>query len=289
MARKKTTEVVEPVASPSLSEFSDQAASKAINKKIFGSPWTVYPIVLGLAVGVGGALIAVPVVAIAGLAGLAVGAGHVVVKCAQSGRMRDELYAEFQKKKKEAEEAERLSIRSELRKYLKVAGLSEEVGQAIAQFDHVERTMQDMKEVLDARLNRGELSYSMLDTVAEQADDGILDNLRSITLLLKDIRSVDLPYVETRLDTLRRRGEASLSDSQREELNAMQERAAFYESQHNEISRRLAVNETAITALEKVTSEIARMQNGGQDAELKFRITLEQLRQFHETSKDFHS
>ena len=260
MARKKTTEVVEPVASPSLSEFSDKAASKAINRKIFGSPWTVYPIVLGLAVGVGGALIAAPVVAIAGLAGLAVGAGHVVVKCAQSGRMKDEYIAEVKEKIAEANEQKRRNIRPMLKNCADVLGAREIVDQAVAQFDIVETTFNGLMSLLDRKLDQTEMAYGMFVGSANKIVGSMLDNLSKVVNVLTGIRSINVAHIERQLQRIYADGR--VDEREAPEESALQERKRLREDQLIECQRMLTTNEQALTLLQKTIADVVRMKSG---------------------------
>ena len=260
MARKKTTEVVEPVASPSLSEFSDKAASKAINKKIFGSPWTVYPIVLGLAVGVGGALIAAPVVAIAGLAGLAVGAGHVVVKCAQSGKMKDEYIAEVRDKIAEANAQKRRNIRPMLKNCADVLGAREIVDQAVAQFDIVETTFNGLMSLLDRKLDQTEMAYGMFVGSANKIVGSMLDNLNKVVQILTGIRSINVTHVEKQLQRIYADGR--VDEREAPEEAALKERLKLREDQLVESQRLLTTNEQALTLLQKTIADVVRMKSG---------------------------
>lgn len=279
---------VEPVASPSPEDFSDGAVQRAVMKKVLTSGWTLYPLTLG-ALGIAGlALIGSPILLAVGLGGLVVGGGYAVGNlCFRDETLADGIRADFQKKQKEAAEQARRQVRRDL-KNCDVPGFDDESDQGVAQFDHVERTMNDLFAVLNEKLSRGELSYRAFESEATIVAESIYENLSSVVLLLKDIRSVDVGHIEKRQALLRRVDERSFTDSQREEWTALQERLDLLKARRDDVSRRLAANETAITVLETATSEVAKMQSGGTEAEDKFRSALEQLRFSREISKKFN-
>lgn len=285
MARRKTTEVVEPVASPSLSEFSDKAASKAINKKIFGSPWTVYPIVLGLAVGVGGALIAAPVVAIAGLAGLAVGAGHVVMKCAQSGRMKDAYIAEVQEKIAEANAQKRRNIRPMLKNCSDVLGAREIVDQAVAQFDIVGETFDGLMSLLGRKLDQTEMAYGMFVGSANKIVGSMLDNLNKVVNVLTGVRSINVTHVEKQLQRIYADGEVDTREAPEE--TALKERLKLREEQLIEARRLLTNNEQALTLLQKTIAGVVQMKSGEKFSQGDMDSAMESIKRIAEMSEKF--
>lgn len=122
---------------------------------------------------------------------------------------------------------------------------------------HQLRAMRDKRnnlvDVLNRRLDAGELTYARYLTTAQQVYLSALDNLHEAAISLRSISTIDREYIETRLDGLR----TLTSDDAQSERASLEGRLALLTSQEDKLAGLLAQNESGMTAMDRTATALA--------------------------------
>lgn len=145
---------------------------------------------------------------------------------------------------------------------------------------HQLRAMRDKRnnliDVLNRRLDEGELTYARYLTTAQHVYLSALDNLHEIAISLRSISTIDRDYIETRLAELH----SQSSDSAQSERASIEGRLELLTSQEDKVARLLAQNESGMTAMDRTATALADAPIGRtpEDAEAAM-AALEELAQ----------
>lgn len=132
--------------------------------------------------------------------------------------------------------------------------------QAIDQLRGLREKLASLSEVVDQRLNAGELAFARYRGTAEQVYLAAVDNLHDVAAALTSIKAIDRDYITRRESEL----VAAASGAADAERATLAERRTLLESQSEKIANLLAENESAMTALTNTAAALAnvRMQAG---------------------------
>ena len=112
-----------------------------------------------------------------------------------------------------------------------------------------------LTKVLERRLDAGELTYARYLSTAQQVYTSALDNLHEVAVAYHSISSIDEDYIGRRLAELEN-GTADEESAVREK-ESLEGRLELRETQRRKISKLLAQNEAALTALDRTTTALA--------------------------------
>jgi hypothetical protein len=145
---------------------------------------------------------------------------------------------------------------------------------------HQLRSMREKRnnlvDVLNRRLDAGELTYARYLTTAQQVYLFALDNLHEVAISLRSISTIDRAYVEKRLEELGRQS----SDSALSERASLEGRLALLTSQEDKVARLLAQNESGMTAMDRTATALADAPIGRTPADAEAAMaSLEELAQ----------
>jgi hypothetical protein len=114
--------------------------------------------------------------------------------------------------------------------------------------------------VLERRLDAGELTYSRYLATSQQVFNSALHNLHEVAVSYESISSIDEGYIERRL------AELAVDDSDdeavRRERATLASRREMRTGQRRRIAQLLAQNESALTALNRTTTALAEVPIG---------------------------
>lgn len=116
-----------------------------------------------------------------------------------------------------------------------------------------------LTEVLERRMNAGELTFGRYLRTAEQVYYSTLDNLHEVAVTLTSVEGIDRGYIESRLAELHEHGPSEAPPGTVENL---EQRRALLEQQLAKVSQLLAQNETAMTVLDNTTAVLADTRMG---------------------------
>jgi hypothetical protein len=110
----------------------------------------------------------------------------------------------------------------------------------------------NLVEVLNRRLDSGELTYARYLTTAQQVYLSALENLHEAAIGLRTIDTMNREYIESRLAEVA----TSSSDSADRERESLEGRLALLTSQESRVNDMLAQNESAMTAMDRTATAL---------------------------------
>ncbi len=119
------------------------------------------------------------------------------------------------------------------------------------QFHDIQKKIENFREVLGKKLNSEEMTFSRYIGSAEQVYLSVLDNLEKISTILESISTIDVSYIDERLQALKKLKSPAEADG--EERKTLLERQKLRDDRLQEVNELLTENEQAMTELEKAT------------------------------------
>lgn len=246
----KKAELPDP---PGIEDFSKTAVTKAVLKTTLQHPVSLYSTGVGLlgwlALGVLGVS---PPAVVAAIGGTTLGIGSWIVNFFLRGDALARNYIEnVQKEMNEHMQRVTLSLVRDLEKWKRLPGAEEYSSQAISQFEDIQEKISNFRDVLGKKLNPHEVTFSRYMGSAEQVYLSVLDNLDRMATILESISTIDVAYIEERLQSLRKLKTPAPADE--EERKTLLERRTLRDDKLQEVNVLLTENEQAITEIEKAT------------------------------------
>jgi hypothetical protein len=128
------------------------------------------------------------------------------------------------------------------------------------QLDALLQKRQSLINVLQRRLDAGELTYARYLSTSQQVFASALDNLHEIALASESISTIDETYIDRRLAELT--DDDSDAESADRERATLERRRELRQTQRRKIAQLLAQNESALTALDRTTTALADVPIG---------------------------
>ena len=128
------------------------------------------------------------------------------------------------------------------------------------QLDALLQKRQSLINVLQRRLDAGELTYARYLSTSQQVFASALDNLHEIALASESISTIDENYIDRRITELD--GDDSDAESADRERATLERRRDLRQTQRRKIAQLLAQNESALTALDRTTTALADVPIG---------------------------
>lgn len=116
----------------------------------------------------------------------------------------------------------------------------------------------DLREVLNQRLDSGEVTFARYMGAAEQVYLSALDNLRDVDVALRSVQSIDSAAIGQQLEQLRKPDRPSAAQQQR--IDSLVERKNLVDRQYKRVDDLLTQNESAITALLNAATAMANAE-----------------------------
>ena len=132
--------------------------------------------------------------------------------------------------------------------------------QPTEQLDALLSKRQSLINVLERRLDAGELTYARYLSTSQQVFASALDNLHEVAVAYESISTIDEHYIARRLAEL----DADDSDAEAadRERATLERRRELRNDQRRRIAQLLAQNEAALTALNRTTTALADVPIG---------------------------
>lgn len=132
--------------------------------------------------------------------------------------------------------------------------------QPTEQLDALLSKRQSLINVLERRLDAGELTYARYLATSQQVFTSALDNLHEVAVAYESISTIDEPYIARRLAELD--ADDSDAESADRERATLERRRELRNDQRRRIAKLLAQNESALTALNRTTTALADVPIG---------------------------
>jgi hypothetical protein len=151
-----------------------------------------------------------------------------------------------------------------------IASLRAELGalldtQPTEQLDALLQKRQSLINVLQRRLDAGELTYARYLGTSQQVFASALDNLHEVGVAAESISTIDETYIDRRLAELD--GDDSDPEAAARERATLERRRNMRTTQRRRIAQLLAQNESALTALDRTTTALADAPIGKKPAD----------------------
>lgn len=146
--------------------------------------------------------------------------------------------------------------------------------QGVAQLRMLREKYDNLAEILRAKLNAGELTYSRYVAMAQQVFLSSVDSLNETAISLKSISKIDPEYARARLRDLKKNPS---DEAGKDERDALTKRLSLYDEQNARVAGLLGQNETALTVLDKTAAAIAQAKTGEGLASLDAKTAIEEL------------
>ena len=239
---------------PAITDFSQKATGRAVLHSTLQHPLTVWPTTLGI-VGWVAVLMLDPSLTLfaTALGTTAVGLGSWAVnyffrRDAIARRYLENLHRQMQEN--------RTKKLAELDCALKELGENDggDIGeQGREQFQSIQKKLANFRELLEEKLDSGELTFTRYMGTAEQVTLSVLDNLATVVSLAKSASTIDEAVLAQRIARMK-----NAAHSQNE-IKALTDRIELKKSQSTKIQSLLAKNEEAMTQLDKAAAAIAEL------------------------------
>ena len=232
-------------------DLSRGAVSRAVLATTLQQPHVLYPALVGL-LGIAAAAVFGPslVFLVPAIGGSLIGGGGWALDYLLR---RNQHASRYLRDVHEALRGRRNQSIRDLRKELDGLGF----GEGLSQLGRLQERYQAFEELLGKKLSPGELTYARYLGMAEQVFLAGLDNLQRIAHTLASVETIDTEYVQRRVRDLENL--ATPSETQRRELEALQDRLALRRNQLDKVDQWQAQNELAMTQMDKTMAAIAAM------------------------------
>jgi hypothetical protein len=132
--------------------------------------------------------------------------------------------------------------------------------QPIEQLDALLSKRTSLINVLQRRLDAGELTYARYLATSDQVFRAGLDNLHEVGVAAESISTIDESYIDRRL--LELDADDADADAAVRERDTLERRRELRATQRRRIAKLLAQNEAALTALDRTTTALADVPIG---------------------------
>jgi PIN domain nuclease of toxin-antitoxin system len=151
-----------------------------------------------------------------------------------------------------------------------IATLRAELGaladtQPTEQLDALLQKRTSLINVLQRRLDAGEITYARYLATSQQVFSSALDNLHEVAVASESISTIDETYIDRRL--LELADDDSDVEAAERERATLERRRDMRSSQRRRIAQLLAQNESALTALDRTTTALADVPIGRKPAD----------------------
>jgi uncharacterized coiled-coil protein SlyX len=166
-------------------------------------------------------------------------------------------------------------LQKDFRQLRELEGFTEFAEQGGSQFKKVEKKFSNLKELLDSKMEQGEITYARYSGTAEQVYLSVLDNLHAISSLLKGVETIDVKYIRSRLEAIAE--QESLGQADSDEIETLNARLALRDDQLHQVNQLLTRNEVAMTQIDNTTAAIAQMKTSRGEASTDLDSAMQEL------------
>lgn len=132
--------------------------------------------------------------------------------------------------------------------------------QPAEQLTALQQKRQSLINILERRLDAGELTYSRYLATSQQVFNSALHNLHEVAVAYESISTIDEGYIDRRLAELA--GDDSDDSAVERERSTLEQRRELRTTQRRRIAQLLAQNESALTALNRTATALADVPIG---------------------------
>lgn len=160
-------------------------------------------------------------------------------------------------------------------------------GQGAKQMDQFQHKFDTLVEILNTKFDEGQLTYSRYYGIAQEVFLSGIDNLTSILMALKTLKSIDINYISERLLALDKEKDKSLPIQK--EYDALQRSLGSHKEQEDLVKELLAENESAMTQIDEATIALSKIERTlDKEAEIDMENSMKSLQEMIHRTKDYN-
>jgi hypothetical protein len=244
-------------------DFSQEAIQKAVRREGLTHWLTLYPPALGLLGGLAGALFGLPVLYFVAAGGITIGGGSLIINLFLRGdKIASRYISQLNKIMRKKQAAIMETLEESLRECCDFGDTGKIAQRALMQFSLIESRREEMKKLLSGKLEESEMTYARFVGAIEGACLSVLGNLSVLASVLKSENGIDENYALKQLVILKRDKDGKTNVNIQRQIQALEESLRLAKSERDDAEGLLTKNEEAITALERLSAEIARLRTG---------------------------
>lgn len=242
-------------------KFDPAELKKNILNATISHPLTLFPAGAGFLSGLSFALFGGAATAGMAAAGLAVAAGAGLYnyfgrKEYFTQRYVQALQDKFKKEREDILDDLEINL-SEMAQNNK-GEAKEHAEQCLDQLNMSKEKFQAFTDLLNRKLNQGELTYNKFLISAEHTYLGMLDNLNKVVEIFAGVKAIDLAYVEKKLKAMK--NQSNMVDADYEEQKQLEKRKALYMEGLSDINKLITENEKALTTMNEAMLAISKVK-----------------------------
>lgn len=154
---------------------------------------------------------------------------------------------------------------------------------ALEQFEQGADRFKLLQARLEAKFERGELTYSRYMSAAELVHQAILDNLREVEAMMHHLESINAPYARAEL----KKRATGVQPADLSTTDSLSERLGLAEQTESKIRAFLAYNERALTELDRVTAAVLAIKTSKGSQNVDLEAAIEELRELAARAKKY--
>ncbi len=271
---------IKKLSAPTVREYLPSTISKMVYSRGMTHPLTLYPFAIGAGMGVIGALFSIPMLYFGAIAGVTTGAvSGIAMIFFMADKIGKNYIAELNRRQKNYEQYIKRMLKKELAECLTVEGAETYATQGREHFDMISEKLRNVQEILDLKIEKSELTYERFMGAADQVVLSVLDNLKDVVTTLKSAGSIDLSYIDEKLENL---GKLPEGDDKRMQKEALLKRRGLRDNQLEKVTALLTKNEVAMTEMENISAAVSEWQTDDSFAEIDFESAISRLQELAE-------
>ncbi|MBC8391665.1 MAG: hypothetical protein H8E17_03730 [Deltaproteobacteria bacterium] len=157
--------------------------------------------------------------------------------------------------------------------------------QGTRQISTLQEKLDSLNEVLKRRFDSGELTFGRYIDTARQVYLSAIDNLLDVEVSLRSVNSIDVEYIDNRINELRAKHERP--NEQIGEIETLEQRLLLHDTELKKVSELLTQNETAVTALVNVATAIAGAKTGKDQSLIDTETAMAELEMLAKRAKKY--
>ncbi len=249
-------------------------------------PLTLFPLATGAGLGFIGWLFNVPVMYYGAAAGGIVGfISGIIMVFFMHDSLGKKYIAELNRRQKKYERHIKRMLKRELVECLAIEGAEDYAVQGQGHFEKIDDKLKNVKELLDLKIDKSELTYERFMGAADQVVLSVLDNLKDVVTTLKSAGSIQVSYIDERLAGLEKMPD---NDDKEKQKDALLKRLALRNTQFDKVTALLTKNEVAMTEMENISAAVSEWQTDDSFAEIDFESAISRLQELAEQAHAYN-
>jgi hypothetical protein len=271
----------EKIRVPSAADFSQTSIAKALRRHALNHPTVIFPAVLTV-----GAIFAVVVLGfteflfffIIFLFGFSF-AAWVFNQFILAGNFELRYVTELKQALEKATERKRFQLEEDL--------IKQNFPEGAQQLKQFKEKYNSLVELLQAKLDIGEMTYGRYNGIAQEVLLSGYDNLRNICQSLMSVSEINTSVIEKKLKSLSKL--IGNNADAKEEYDTLKARLEVRQRQLDKIKRLTLENEKAMTLLDTTAAAISDMDAGQDEANVDMENSMKMLAEMAERAYEYSS